>query len=120
MDNVNEKSWGKETIFAYTESYCGKFLEFTRAGNKTSMHFHRIKDESLVIINGAFKLKVINTDTAIMEEIILRKGDTWRNPPLLPHQLESLEDNSIIVEVATIDDQSDTYRILPSITPREA
>jgi len=111
MSTVTEKTWGKETPFAYTENYCGKFLEFTKAGNKTSMHFHKDKDESLVILNGAFKLKVINTETASVEEIILRKGDTWRNPPILPHQLEALEDNSIIIEVSTFDNPLDTYRV---------
>jgi hypothetical protein len=112
-DNVIEKGWGKETIFAFTENYCGKFLEFTDAGNKFSMHFHKEKDESWVVLNGSFKLKIINTQNATTEEIILRKGDTWRNPPLLPHQLEALENNSIIVEVSTFDDASDNYRVSP-------
>jgi mannose-6-phosphate isomerase-like protein (cupin superfamily) len=115
---MNEKTWGKETPFAYTEKYCGKFLEFTKAGNKTSMHFHKDKDESWVVLNGAFKLKVINTENALIEEIILRKGDTWRNPPLLPHQLESLEDNSIIVEVSTFDTPVDNYRVMPGDSQR--
>jgi mannose-6-phosphate isomerase-like protein (cupin superfamily) len=117
-ENIINKGWGKETIFAYTETYCGKFLEFTRAGNKFSMHFHKEKDESWVVLNGAFKLKVINTENALVEEIILRKGDTWRNPPLLPHQLESLEDNSIIVEVSTFDNPVDNYRVMPGDSQR--
>ena len=112
-DNVNEKGWGKETVFAFTENYCGKFLEFKEAGSKLSMHFHKEKDESLVVLNGTFKLKIINTQNATTEELVLRKGDTWRNPPLLPHQLEALESNSILIEVSTFDDVSDTFRIIP-------
>ena len=110
---IVEKGWGKETIFASNELYAGKFLEFTKAGNRFSMHFHRTKDESWVVVQGTFKLTVIKTDDASREEIILRKGDTWRNLPLLPHQLEALEDDSIIFEVSTVDDPTDNYRVEP-------
>jgi mannose-6-phosphate isomerase-like protein (cupin superfamily) len=108
-----EKGWGKEVIFASTDSYCGKFLQFNKAGNKFSMHFHAKKDETWVVIEGAFKLTFIDTSNATIHESILRKGDTWNNPPMLPHQLEALEDNSIIIEVSTADDPNDNYRVMP-------
>ena len=38
---------------------------------------------------------------------------TWRNKPLLPHQLEALEDNSSITEVSTADSVEDNYRLIP-------
>lgn len=110
---IVDKGWGRETIFASTESYAGKFLEFSKAGSRFSMHFHRDKDESWVVIAGAFKLTVIDTNNATRQELILRKGDTWRNPPLLPHQLEALEDDSTIIEVSTADDPADNYRVAP-------
>ena len=110
---IVEKGWGKETIFAANELYTGKFLEFDRAGSKFSMHFHKDKDESWVVIQGAFKLTIIKTEDASREEIILRKGDTWRNVPLLPHQLEALENDSAIIEVSTFDNPADNFRIIP-------
>ena len=110
---IVDKGWGREVIFASTEQYAGKFLEFSRAGSKFSMHFHRDKDESWVVISGSFKLTVIDTQDATVREIVLNKGDVWRNPPLLPHQLEALEDDSTIIEVSTADSAGDNYRVMP-------
>ena len=108
-----EKGWGKEVIFASNEKYAGKFLQFANVGSKMSMHFHKEKDETWVVLNGKFLLKVIDTNTAEIKEIILNTGDTWRNAPLLPHQLEALEENSAIVEVSSADDPMDNYRVMP-------
>ena len=49
--------------------------------------------------------------TADMETSVLTKGETWRNYPLVPHQLIAMEDNSIIIEVSTPDSVEDNYRI---------
>jgi len=37
-------------------------------------------------------------------------GDTWHNPPLLPHQLICVEEGTII-EVSTPDSVEDNYRV---------
>lgn len=108
-----EKGWGKETIFASNELYAGKFLHFEKAGSKMSMHFHKEKDETWVVLNGAFLLRIIDTTDANIRDIALNPGDTWRNPPLLPHQLEALEDNSVIIEVSTADAAEDNFRVMP-------
>jgi mannose-6-phosphate isomerase-like protein (cupin superfamily) len=106
-----EKGWGKEVIFADTEKYAGKFLHFSYSGSKMSMHFHKEKDETWIVVAGSFLLRTIDTRNAHINESILCKGDTWRNPPLLPHQLVALQDNSIVFEVSTTDDPQDNYRV---------
>jgi quercetin dioxygenase-like cupin family protein len=108
-----KKGWGYEIIFSTTEKYCGKYLVFEKAGSKFSMHYHLTKDESWNVNQGRFLLRYIDTETATMQEKILETGDDWHNPPGLPHQLEALEDNSIIVEVSTPDSIEDNYRIFP-------
>lgn len=108
-----DKAWGYEQIFSTTEKYCGKLLCFAKKGNKFSMHFHREKDETWFVLKGSFKLRVINTDNAQTHVGILNTGDTWRNPPLLPHQLVALEDDSVIIEVSTPDSVEDNYRVMP-------
>ena len=40
-------------------------------------------------------------------------GDTWRNKPLVPHQLIAEVDNSKIIEVSTTDSVEDNYRVEP-------
>jgi len=118
MLKIVEKGWGREIIFASTETYCGKFMIFDKAGNKFSMHFHSEKDETWYVQKGSFKLRFIDTKTSDITETILNTDTTWRNYPLVPHQLEALEDGSTIVEVSTKDSIEDNYRVFPGDSQR--
>ena len=113
LEGVVKKGWGYELIWATNEKYCGKIMVFEKAGNKFSMHFHKEKDETWFVNSGKFTLRFIETDTATVKEAILKEGDVWRNLPLVPHQLEALEDNSSITEVSTADSIEDNFRLLP-------
>jgi hypothetical protein len=113
MPKTVEKGWGREIIFADTVNYCGKLLHFSNEGATFSMHFHVVKDETWYVQQGSFKLRTIDTATAMINETILSKGDVWHNPVYLPHQLIALEDNSIIIETSTFDDPNDNYRVMP-------
>lgn len=108
---VIEKGWGSELIWASTENYCGKFLNFKK-DSKFSMHFHRTKDESWYVISGKFELEYIDTNNASLHKKLLTPGDSWRNMPLQPHRLTCLEEGTLI-EVSTGDHMEDNYRILP-------
>jgi len=104
-----EKGWGSEEIWATNDQYCGKLMNFT-AGARFSMHFHAEKDESWYVLSGRFKVVVINTGNANQTEHELTVGDTWHNPPLLPHQVICLEAGTLI-EVSTPDSVEDNYRV---------
>jgi len=104
-----EKGWGSETIFATNDLYCGKLLNF-HTGAKFSMHLHKDKDETWYVLSGKFVVKTIDTKTADVNATSLKKGDTWLNPPMLPHQLLCLEEGTI-VEVSTPDSVEDNYRV---------
>jgi mannose-6-phosphate isomerase-like protein (cupin superfamily) len=106
-----DKGWGYEIIFATNDHYCGKLMVFERVGAKFSMHFHKDKDETWFVNAGQFKLIYCETDTATYKEVILNEGDTWHNPPLMPHQLIAMKPESIIFEVSTPDSVEDNYRI---------
>jgi len=106
-----EKGWGHELIWATNDKYCGKLMKFNK-GAKFSMHFHREKDETWYVLDGKFVVHYIETDDASMYQNELVEGDTWRNNPLLPHQLECIEEGTII-EVSTPDSVEDNYRIMP-------
>lgn len=108
-----DKGWGYEIIWASNDFYAGKILVFERKGSKFSMHFHREKDETWFISSGKFLLRYIDTSTSKIIEKELKEGDTWHNHPLLPHQIEALEPNSILFEVSTADSVEDNYRIFP-------
>lgn len=104
-----EKGWGSETIFATNDLYCGKLLNF-RTGSKFSMHYHMKKDETWYVLSGKFTVRWINTMNAAEHDYTLTRGDTWHNPPGMPHQLICLEEGTI-VEVSTPDSVEDNYRI---------
>ena len=106
-----QKGWGSEFIFTTNDKYCGKFLNF-HEGAKFSMHFHAEKDESWYVLGGKFTVKYIDTSDAEVYEKELNPGDTWHNPPLLPHQLICIAAGTII-EVSTPDSVEDNYRVVP-------
>ena len=108
-----DKGWGYEIIWASNDKYCGKIMVFERVGAKFSMHFHKEKDETWFVNAGSFKLIFCDTTTATYHEKILNEGDTWRNLPMVPHQLIALKPNSMIFEVSTPDSVEDNYRIAP-------
>jgi quercetin dioxygenase-like cupin family protein len=106
-----EKGWGHELIWATNNKYCGKLMKFN-AGARFSMHFHSEKDESWLVLNGKFTVITIDTKTAVKTEKELIPGDTWHNPPLVPHQVICVEEGTII-EVSTPDSVEDNYRVMP-------
>lgn len=106
-----EKGWGSEQIWATNDQYCGKLMHFN-TGAQFSMHFHAVKDESWYVLSGRFIVRWINTDDASVSERELDPGNTWRNMPLVPHQLVCLEAGTII-EVSTPDSVEDNYRVKP-------
>lgn len=114
-----EKGWGHELIWATNDLYCGKNMVFKKAGSKFSMHFHKQKDETWFVNSGKFKVKWIDTETATLYEQELTEGDTWHNPPLQPHQLEALVDDSSVTEVSTADSIEDNYRIYPGDSQKD-
>lgn len=103
------KGWGHEIIFENNELYCGKLLNF-KQGAKFSMHYHMIKDETWYVQEGEFIYRWINTETAEVNERILKVGDTVRQYPGQPHQLEALTDG-VVYEVSTKHFDEDSYRV---------
>lgn len=113
LSGAVQKGWGYELIWATNDMYCGKIMFFEKAGNKTSMHFHKEKDETWFVNSGRFKVRYIDTSNSMLYEKELEEGSTWHNPPLLPHQLIALTDEASITEVSTPDSVEDNFRIGP-------
>lgn len=92
------KPWGSELWFAHTDRYAGKILR-VRAGCRLSIQYHEEKDETSYVLSG--RVIVSQGDSADrMTTLELGPGESWRNPPLLVHTLEAIEDAEII-EVST-------------------
>jgi mannose-6-phosphate isomerase-like protein (cupin superfamily) len=107
---VNKK-WGYELWVHNDNQYCGKLLVFTEVGNKFSMHYHMIKNETWYIQNGAFQFDWIDTENGERCVTQLEIGDVVYIERGLPHQLTALSPNSIVMEVSTEHFDDDSYRI---------
>ena len=53
----HEKGWGYELWIANNDLYCGKILHFNK-GKKCSWHYHKIKQETFLILFGKVQLKI--------------------------------------------------------------
>jgi mannose-6-phosphate isomerase len=68
-----DKPWGHELIWAHTAAYVGKILH-VRAGEALSLQYHRVKDETIMVLRGRLQL------------IHFAEGEAPRTLELLPHQ----------------------------------
>lgn len=109
---IVKKGWGKEVIFAREPAYCGKLLVFNKR-SQFSMHFHKNKDETFYITEGRFQLDWVDTKDASTKTVFLEPNDTWRIPPMVPHQVTCISHGGTIIEVSTHDDpeDNDNFRI---------
>jgi mannose-6-phosphate isomerase-like protein (cupin superfamily) len=106
-----EKKWGYELWIHNDTDYCGKLLVFTKSGNKFSMHYHMIKDETWYVQNGAFQFDWIDTENGERCYTQIQKGDVIEIKKGLPHQLTALTEDATVFEVSTQHFDEDSYRI---------
>lgn len=93
-----DKPWGYEEIFAVTHRYVGKLL-FVRAGEALSLQYHRIKDETLRVMEGTMEL-VSGASREQLETIRVEPGMAIRITPGTIHRMTA-ETDCLILEVST-------------------
>ena len=102
QDRVNveqiEKPWGYELVYAVTDSYCGKIL-FVRAGASLSLQYHRVKDETIYLQQGAAVIE-LGADAQRMTTYEITPGASFRVPVGTIHRLRAVTD-SVFLEVST-------------------
>jgi mannose-6-phosphate isomerase-like protein (cupin superfamily) len=106
-----EKKWGYELWIHNNTDYCGKLLVFSKSGNKFSMHYHMIKDETWYVQKGAFQFDWIDTENGERCYTQIQEGDVIEIKKGLPHQLTALTEEATIFEVSTQHFDEDSYRI---------
>jgi quercetin dioxygenase-like cupin family protein len=101
-----EKEWGKEIWMANNDLYCGKKLILNK-GKRCSVHHHKNKDETFYLDEGLILLEVNNLSEVIHpgESIRIKKDEN--------HRFSGLK-NSVIIEISTHHEDSDSYREEPS------
>ena len=89
-----EKPWGYELIWADTELYVGKILH-VNAGEQLSVQMHRVKDETLSLLEGSIRLWA-GPSVDDLSEIALGPGDSFRIRPGTVHYIEALTDADVL------------------------
>jgi quercetin dioxygenase-like cupin family protein len=102
-----KKTWGSERHYKNDEQYCMKLLHIEDRGS-TSMHFHRDKHETLLVVSGLLTLTITHDNCKYVH--ILKPGDAWDMVPGMIHTLEAKAGPVNIVEASTFDHPSDTVR----------
>ena len=91
------KPWGHETIWAHTDRYVGKVLHI-KAGHALSVQYHNTKDETVHLLSGELVYRVQLGDA--LEDMHLKKGESFRITPGTIHQMEAVTDCDVL-EVST-------------------
>lgn len=100
---VVPKLWGYEKWLENNERYCSKLLSLKK-GYQSSLHYHKIKDETLILTEGHVRFE-------LGDQILhMWPGNFVRVPTNTPHRFCGVE-NSTIIEVSTNHDEADVYRI---------
>ena len=93
-----DKPWGHELIWARTDRYVGKILHI-RAGEALSLQYHRVKDETIMLLSGRLQLVYYpEGEPARSRELAAR--EPFHIAPGLRHRMIALDDCDV-VEVST-------------------
>jgi len=102
---IRQKKWGYEIWIHNSDKYCGKVLVINKNKN-TSLHYHKLKDETFYIQNGKILVKIVSKEG--IKELEMIKGDVLNIPKGTKHQIIGIDETSEIFEVSTehFDDDS--------------
>ncbi len=92
------KPWGHELIWAHTSRYVGKILHI-KAGEALSLQYHRIKDETIMVLTGRLRLEVFGEGDP-SRSFELPPREPFHITPGLRHRMIALEDTDVL-EVST-------------------
>jgi mannose-6-phosphate isomerase-like protein (cupin superfamily) len=104
---VVPKVWGTESWFINEQEYCFKLLTLHQ-GFQCSLHYHKIKTETFVVVSGSVELEW--TDIMGKHEISMSGGDMHKITPGTPHRFRSYT-GAKIFEISTHHDDADSYRL---------
>ncbi|MDQ3341234.1 MAG: cupin domain-containing protein [Myxococcota bacterium] len=96
--SVVEKPWGHELIWAKTDQYVGKILHI-KAGEALSLQYHRMKDETIMVLSGRMQL-VYFAEGEAPKSRELAPREPFHVTPGLRHRMIAIEDTDVL-EVST-------------------
>lgn len=108
------KLWGLEEYLVNNDKYCAKLLWIT-PGFQCSLHYHPVKTETFVAIDGLIRVEYYEGNTHYETILSSRRRDTLTLPPNTPHRFWSMgTTGGVLLEISTTHDDADVVRIEPS------
>jgi mannose-6-phosphate isomerase len=98
MNQIVEKPWGYEIIWAKTPKYVGKVLVIN-AGESLSLQYHKVKDETLFLESGEVDL-IAGNHIGELSNVPFSVGETFHVAPGVIHRMTAKK-NSRVFEVST-------------------
>lgn len=117
-ENINEyvpKKWGAEYIICRAP-HAAKVMVLN-PGCQCSLHFHGVKSETFILIQGELELTLCKQDGTQIMDILKEPFSSVTIAPLVPHTFktpDNQEHPTIFIEASTTDSPNDSYRIYPS------
>lgn len=108
---VVPKLWGSETWLCNNEKYCGKILHI-KPGFQSSLHYHKIKDETFYVLFGIVCMELYPQDKAqgFPRGYRLEEGESVRLMPGVAHRFWS-PSGAEVIEFSTTHMEPDVVRL---------
>ncbi len=108
---VVPKEWGHECIITNNELYCLKILvcEDRIWSSKGKFHYHRVKDETFLVIEGLLELDTVD-ERGIITNRLLREAESIRILPGSKHRFRSYGRRCRFIEASTQHFDGDSVR----------
>jgi mannose-6-phosphate isomerase-like protein (cupin superfamily) len=98
---IVNKPWGHENVWALTEKYVGKVL-YIKKDHRLSLQFHRIKEETIMILEGTMELVLEEGSRREERSLMLKPGDTYHISPMTVHRFCASQGSDVkLIEVST-------------------
>jgi len=94
-----DKPWGHEIVWAEGGPYVGKLLVI-EPGQRLSLQYHEVKDETILVQEGILRLHLQNDDGEIVAED-LGAGEHRHVAPMRTHRFEALGSRVQLIEVSS-------------------
>lgn len=98
MSHRIEKPWGFEEIITLTDRYCFKKL-FLKAGSRTSLQFHKEKQETMYFLEGRALAEIHHPDGTVETHEVGPGMHLAVTPPTI-HRVTAIKD-TLYVEAST-------------------
>lgn len=118
-----KKVWGYERIIINRPDYCGKILTVLPNNKACSIHYHKRKNETFLILRGSLEFELWLSENprphslehfTLAEHKTLLPNDSITLHPYQAHRFWTTTEVTEFIEFSTYDEPSDSYRLKES------